>query len=575
MWKMKCAWILCLGRAEVSNYIIGFNSSIPPKNRMKPLLSAILFLLCFCAAAPHSHAQSTADSLRRLILPTADDTLKVRRLTELARILTNTRKYDSAMAIAKWGTLLAERLNDSIGLADALFQSGRVFDFQDKYAETLALYQQSLAIAKKSAYKLGIANAIGNIGNVYFAQSQYPQALECYLTSLKLHEELGNTQGRIKSLGNIGNSYEAQSQYPQALEYFLKSLKLSEELGDKQSMARSLNNIGYVYQVQNQYQQALEYHLKSLSLKEELGDKGGISRSLENIGGIYRSQKQYPQALEYHLKSLDLMEGLGDKRGIARSLNDVGIDYEELQQYDSAFAYLQRSFTLAKEVQYPSVLANAQYGIASVLTKQNKHLEALSHAQEALKLRMEAGVRKEQSESYAQLSTIHATLGNYKAAYDAEKNFHSINDSLFNINNAKRLTSLQADYDTQKQAAEQKLRQAEARHKAQLVAQENERQTQVQYAAIAGVVLFVLALALASRRVSTESAWGQRFGRFVSFAAVVMLVEFAILFLDPWLDRFTGGVPLWRMVANVCIAVVVTPVHGLVEARLRASARQE
>ncbi|TAE34314.1 MAG: tetratricopeptide repeat protein [Candidatus Kapaibacterium sp.] len=476
------------------------------------------------------------------------------------------------MSASNWGKTLAERLNDSVGLADALFQYGRVFDFQDKYTETLDFYQQSLAIAEKSAYKLGIANALGNIGNVYFAQSQYQQALEYYLTSLRLNEELGNTQGRIKSLGNIGNSYEAQSQYPQALEYFLKSLKLSEKIGDKQSMARSLNNIGYVYQVQNQYKQALEYHLKSLKLKEELADKVGISRSLENIGGIYRSNKQYPQALEYHLKSLNLMEGLSDKRGIARSWNDIGIDYEELQQYDSALAYLQRSFALAKEIQYPSVLANAQYSISSVLTKQNKHRAALPHALEALKLRVEAGVRKEQSESYALLSAIYATLGNYQAAYDAEKNFHSINDSLFNTSNAKRLTTLQTDYDAQKRAAEEQIRAAEARYKAELAAQEKERQTQLQYAAIAGVVLFVLALALASRRVSLESAWGQRFGRFVSFAAVVMLVEFAILFLDPWLDRFTGGIPLWRMAANVGIAVVVTPVHGVMEGRLRASA---
>ena len=148
-------------------------------------------------------------------------------------------------------------------------------------------------------------------------------------------------------------------------------------------------------------------------------------------------------------------------------------------------------------------------------------------------------------------------------------------DSVFNADNAKRISDLQADYEVQKQAAEQKLRDTEARHKAELTAQERERQTQIQYAAIAGIVLFVLALALASRRVSLESSWGRRFGRFVSFAAVVMLVEFAILFLDPWLDRVTGGIPLWRMAANVCIAIVVTPVHGLVEARLRTTARKD
>jgi hypothetical protein len=114
----------------------------------------------------------------------------------------------------------------------------------------------------------------------------------------------------------------------------------------------------------------------------------------------------------------------------------------------------------------------------------------------------------------------------------------------------------------------------EARHKAELAAQEKERQTQLQYAAIAGVVLFVLALALAGRRVKTERVWWQRFDRFISFAAVVMLVEFALLFLDPWLDRVTGGVPLWRMAANVGIAAVIAPLHGLVEARLTASQRE-
>ncbi len=49
-------------------------------------------------------------------------------------------------------------------------------------------------------------------------------------------------------------------------------------------------------------------------------------------------------------------------------------------------------------------------------------------------------------------------------------------------------------------------------------------------------------------------------------------MNYLVVVLDPWLDRFTGGAPLWRMAANVCIAVVVTPVHGLVEARLRKQA---
>jgi len=50
-----------------------------------------------------------------------------------------------------------------------------------------------------------------------------------------------------------------------------------------------------------------------------------------------------------------------------------------------------------------------------------------------------------------------------------------------------------------------------------------------------------------------------------------MLVEFALLFLDPWLDVVTGGTPFWRMLSNVGLAIVITPVHDVMESRLRRS----
>ena len=86
---------------------------------MKAHSAILLVLLCVAGALsplPTLLAQQpAADSLRRLILPSADDTLKVRRLTALAKTLTETSKYDSALATAQWATTLAERLKDEKG----------------------------------------------------------------------------------------------------------------------------------------------------------------------------------------------------------------------------------------------------------------------------------------------------------------------------------------------------------------------------------------------------------------------------------------------------------------------------
>lgn len=493
---------------------------------------AAIFALLFCISGA-LYAQPAADSLRRLILPATDDTLKVRRLTELAKTLTDASKYDSAQAIAQWANTLIERLKDEKGRADALLELGRAYHLQSKNSSAMEYYSQSLAIAERIGYKQGMADALNNTGRLYADQSQYLQALErC-----------------------------------------LKGLKIREELNDKRGIARSLNDVGMIYFFQNQYQQASEYYERGFKISEELGDKRGMSSSLLNIGDIYLydSQHRYSLALEYYRKGLVLKTEMGSKRGVAISLACIGSTFTALERYDSAFFYHSQAYAVATEVNDIIWAAVAQHGIALILTKQAKYTQALPKAQEALQLRIQSGERKEASETYALLATIHAALGNYKAAYDAQTQHHTLKDSLFNADNAKRLTALQASYDAQKQADEQKLRAAEARYAAERATQERERQTQLQYAAIAGVVLLTLALALAGRRLSAESEWGRRFGRFVSFAAVVMLVEFALLFLDPWLDRITGNTPLWRMAANVGIAVVIAPLHGLVEARLRAS----
>ena len=530
------------------------------------------FLLVLClwtACTELLHAQATTDSIRMLILSAVDDTLKVRRLTELAKALTDGGKYDSALATAHWARLLSERLKDGKMQAEALRAIGWVYFVQSQYVPALSYSQQSLTLAEQTGYELGIANALNTIGNIYSNQSRYPQALEYFLKSLNIRKKLGDKCSIAESLNNIGFIYDHQSQYPQALEYFLKSLNIREEIGDRRGIAQSLNNIGFIYFSQSQYPQALEYFLKSLNIRETIGDKKGIAASLLFIGRLYYERNQYSQSLEYFLKSLNINEELGLKRFIAFAKVVVGNSFEGLGQLDSALLYHRQAYILASETSNQTAMASSLRGIASALTKQSKYTEALPKAQEALKLRMKSGERKEASETQALLATIYAALGNYKAAYAAQTQHHALKDSLFNADNAKHLTALQASYDAQKRASEEKLREAESRHKAELDSQEYERVTQFQYAAIAGVVLFVVALALAGRRLNTQQVWWLRFNSFVSFAAVVMLVEFALLFLDPWLDLMTDGTTLWRMAANVGIAAVIAPLQGLVEARLR------
>jgi hypothetical protein len=83
-------------------------------------LRTTLFLLCFACVAvagtPSLAAPTTTDSLRRLILPAPDDTLKVRRLVHLYRTLASAEQFDIALASLQTTLSAVLRLADTPSL---------------------------------------------------------------------------------------------------------------------------------------------------------------------------------------------------------------------------------------------------------------------------------------------------------------------------------------------------------------------------------------------------------------------------------------------------------------------------
>ncbi len=384
---------------------------------------------------------------------------------------------------------VSEEIDDKKEVARSYERIGSIYFEHGNYTSALEYFQKSLKISEKTADRNGISGRYIDIGKIYRFQGDYTKALEYYQKSLKIREELGNKIGISECYNNIGIIYSIQGNYSKALEYYQKSLKIDEELGDKSGISACYNNIGIIYKNQGNYPKASEYYQKSLKIGEELGDKSGNSITYNNIGNIYKYQGDYDNALKYHQKSLKIQKELDDKSGISATYNNIGEIYSLHGDYPIAYKYYQKSLKISIKIGDKYSETYSYFGLGSLYLEQKRTKEAYNYSKKAYTLAEEIGNAELIKKSSEILAKSSEALGRYKEAYKTYVVFKTMNDSLFNEENLKKITDLeyQYKYEKEKQAIE-----LEQQKKDALNEKEIEKQAAVRNWIIAAFFLMML-----------------------------------------------------------------------------------
>jgi serine phosphatase RsbU (regulator of sigma subunit) len=285
------------------------------------------------------------------------------------------------------------------------------------------LGHEELEIAQSKKLKRWETKALNTIGASYQVKGNYLKAIEFYQQSLKIREELKDLKGISSSLANIGSIYINIGEFKKALDYQLRSLKLAGEMGNKESVASSLNNIGIVYNNLLDYPKALDYNQKSLALYEELKDKQGVAASNANIGNTYSSMGDYSKALIYQMRSLAIANEIGDKQGESTSLSTIGKSY----------------------------------------MKQKKYAIALNYLREAKKIAVESEDIASEREATSVLYDTYKEMGNTTKALENYERFIVLRDSISKEDNQKEITNKELEYQYEKKAAADSVKNEEER----------------------------------------------------------------------------------------------------------------
>jgi tetratricopeptide (TPR) repeat protein len=543
----------------------------------------VLFLtLVFCCSlfSTVTAQETTADSLLSVIKTAGEDSNKVNTLNLLGReILVTTGDYEKAIEYCNQAIQLAEKIDFKKGHAKALKLIGSAYLYMGDFPNALSNYEASLPIYKAINDKKGAASVYGNMGLVYKYQGDYPKSLKNLKEGLKIETELSDKEGMAGSYNNIGTVYEDLGNYPEALNYYLESLKMKEEVGDRLGIANTLSNIGGIKELQRNFTEALGYHNAALKIRQELEDQRAISESYNNIGNIYMELGKFNEALRSHFISLKIFEETGNQPGIASCYNNIGLIYEAqgdsarkrgdiklalTHRYPQALRSYAASFKLRSEIGDKIGVAASSNNLGRVSIRLGRFADARKYLEAGRDTAVAIGSKKNIKDSYQQLSVLDSTTGNMGGAFANYKLFISYRDSLFNEENAEKSAMTQMQFNIEREQ-EAEARTEEKRRRDVL------RRNQLEYSGIALIVLLVLVAVMLLGRLKVPPI----LARGLSFVALLLVFESLLVFLDQWLDVYTGGAPAKKLLVNIVLAILIFPLNNFLEKRVKKRLKVE
>lgn len=330
------------------------------------------------------------DSLLYVLETSKTDSARVHNYVLLSREYVYT-DLKLSLSYAEKSLDIAEKQDDDIVLAYALFNAGNVYFALGMYEPSSRFFYRYLAMKKEKGSKREIAFSLSNIGAIHLQMKQFEKAEPIFLSVLDLIQEYSlSEQGEllpeiVTIYNNLGIVYRELNDKPKAIDYYNRGIIIAQNLDiEDESVAMLYNNLGNVYNDIGDYPEAYNALQKALDLRKKNKNIAGMAASYRNLGNYYQSLQDFDQAKVHFYKAAENAQQVGGKSLTQSIFENLFEYYQALNRHDSALKYHILSKQLDEEMN------------AEATMRELTSLELNAQFAEKEKLSMEEQKRKEQ-----------------------------------------------------------------------------------------------------------------------------------------------------------------------------------
>ena len=396
-------------------------------------------------------------------------------------------------------------------------------------------------------------NAWAAIGENYGYAGQPDSLRYASEQMLKIASDSRQDSLTAKAYVQIGNYFSNTSDYKQALENEFKSLSFAEKDKSIYDIYLATKEVGVTFKRLKNYSEALRYLKKAETFLKEVSfiSTDAPNRTYTHFSEVYLGLGQPDSALRYIQLANETTSKEDDAYGYARVLYIFATVYKAKGDTDLAESYYKKciAFSNAENIYSPYVTATTDYGQYLFDTKQYKLSKdyALNGFNKAMQAKNKMGMIS----AAALLRKVYYAIGQKDSSYYYSDVKDAYSDSVFNEQQRNQIQNL--SFSRQIKENEEQARISE---------EKQQRKQNIQYALIfIGIIVLLTLYLLLSRSFITNTKMIEFFG----VVALLIVFEFFNLLFHPFLERITHHSPVLMLLALVCIAALLVPLHHKVE----------
>ena len=137
------------------------------------------------------------------------------------------------------------------------------------------------------------------------------------------------------------------------------------------------------------------------------------------------------------------------------------------------------------------------------------------------------------------------------------------------MNTANQVSKLESKFKIEQTKLiiekERLIQEQEAKEQARIAAEAKYRRDNLQYG---GSIIFIICLVLLVG-FSGKLHLSQRWAGGLVFFTFLMIFELVLVYLDVYIENWSGGEPMWKLIINSGLAAIIFPIHQTFEDKLK------
>lgn len=348
----------------------------------------------------------------------------------------------------------------------------------------------------------------------------------------------------------LGHGYRLMGNNIKGLEYHHKAIALAEKTGNFSLLAMAENQLAHIYKDRGENEKAIKIYLSSSNHAEKGKNEVVKIWPLSNLGTVYLLNNNVDSALIISQRAYEYIIRTKNNRLLFLTFLNLAAIQSKMGNAPLAITYFDMAKKEAAGKSYTRYLNLLYTFMAEHYKSTGKTDSCALYAKKAI-VAVSNTPFFYLSNKPAQLLTDIYEKTNCDSTLKYAKVLKTANDSL-NSSKANQqilLMTFEEDLRQQELAAEKKK-------------ENKERQQNIQYALIAfGIITFIIIFLLLSRSFITNT----KMIGFLGVIALLIVFEFLNLLLHPFLERITNHSPVLMLLALVCIAALLVPLHHRLE----------